>query len=78
MTRILDITSGQYIKFVPRDYGTEYADYLTENIEDSFRYNILNKNIEALISYMLADNGDNSLYPYQNSYTRQSFEIIYD
>jgi hypothetical protein len=73
MTKILDVIKGEYVQFVPRK-----GEGRPELVEDSFRYNVLNYDIEALIEYLLEDNGDNILYPYQNSYTRQSFEIIYD
>jgi hypothetical protein len=51
MTKILDVIKGEYVQFVPRkDEGRP------ELVEDSFRYNVLNYDIEALIEYLLEDN----------------------
>ena len=80
MTKLLDITNGEYIKLVSSieyDKLNPNSDTdLVENIEDSYRYIVVDRNVEELIKYLLSGR-EKELYPYHN-YTREMFAIIED
>ena len=76
MTRLLDITNGEYVKFMSSfEYdtinNTTFGTFV-EEFEQSFAYKDLFRTIEKQITYYL------TMSPKYRNYTRENFEIIYD
>ena len=86
MTKLLHISSGNYVIFISSvkydmEHDLEFPRDLVERYEDSYDFDAgrtLENYIEEIISGVETLHPNNDDLPEPNYYSREEFEIIYD